>query len=143
MAQSAGYSATPLAGKLGFKPGSDVLVLDAPDHYDELLAGAEDVNFHHRAGDVAQDFDAAHVFLHDPGRIAAQAEFAIGRLRPGGMLWLSWAKKSSGLHAGVTEDSLRTHVLPLGWVDVKVCAVDADWSGLKFLKRKEKPASNG
>ncbi|MFA3920424.1 hypothetical protein AB1E33_26180 [Ruegeria sp. 2012CJ15-1] len=52
------------------------------------------------------------------------------------MLWLSWAKKASKLHAGVTEDDLRMAVLPLGWVDVKVCAVDADWSGLKFLRRR-------
>ncbi len=53
------------------------------------------------------------------------------------MLWVSWPKKSSALFVDLTEDGLREVILPSGWVDVKVCAVDADWSGLKFLKRKK------
>lgn len=133
MAKSAGYSGTPLVKKLGFKPGMRVLVRNGPPQYSQLLAEAKDVAFVTQADDLV---DAAHVFLLAPDNIAAQARDAISQLKPGGMLWLSWAKKSSPLHAGVTEDALRTHVLPTGWVDVKVCAVDADWSGLKFLKRK-------
>jgi len=129
----AGYSRTPLHPKLGFKPGWRVGLVDAPDHYPDLLAGAEDVRFVSAASD---GLDAVHVFLSDPGTIDTSAADAIARLRDGGMLWLSWAKKSSPLHAGITEDALRAAVLPLGWVDVKVCAVDADWSGLKFLRRR-------
>ncbi len=131
MRQPAGYSGTPLWKKLGFKPGFAVLLREPPAHYDELLIGAQDVQF-----DATDDADAAHVFLHGPCDITSVAQTAIGQLRQGGMLWVSWAKKSSDLHAGITEDDLRSAILPIGWVDVKVCAVDADWSGLKFLKRK-------
>ena len=59
-----------------------------------------------------------------------------GELAPGGMIWVSWPKKASKLFIDLTEDGLREVLLPTGWVDVKVCAVDADWSGLKFLRRK-------
>ncbi|WP_131802219.1 hypothetical protein [Yoonia tamlensis] len=117
-----------------------MLVLDAPDNYRALLAGAEAVQF--QSGICAPDqppVAAAHVFIRDEDMIAPQARLCISHLQPGGMLWFSWAKKSSKLHSGVTEDDLRTHVLPLGWVDVKVCAIDPDWSGLKFMKRKVKP----
>ncbi len=76
------------------------------------------------------------MFLNHPGQIAELAAEQIAHIRSGGMLWVFWAKKSSPLHAGVTEDMLRSEILPLGWVDVKVCAVDADWSGLKFLRRR-------
>jgi len=129
----AGYSGTPLHRKLGFKPGWRVGIVDVPDHYPDLLAGAEDVRFVSAASD---GLDAVHVFLSEPGTIGTISAAAIARLRDGGMLWLSWAKKSSPLHAGITEEALRAAVLPLGWVDVKVCAVDADWSGLKFLRRR-------
>ncbi|WP_341368374.1 hypothetical protein [Yoonia sp. BS5-3] len=134
MSKTAGYSGTPLHKKLGFKPGMTVGVIAAPEHYCVLLADAEEVSFSFKAGDGP--FDAVHLFLPAPADIAAQSKDAIAKLNPGGMLWISWAKKSSKLHAGVTEDDLRTAVLPLGWVDVKVCAVDTDWSALKFLKRK-------
>lgn len=135
MTNPSGYSGTPLPKKLGFKPGFSVRLSNAPENYADLLRGAEAVTF---VSDGDGPFDAVHLFVHRPADIAAKAATAITTLREGGMLWISWAKKSSKLHAGVTEDDLRTHVLPLGWVDVKVCAVDADWSGLKFLKRKAK-----
>jgi len=131
MVDTTGYSGTPLPNKLGFKPGMRVAVLAAPDHYDALLSGAEGVAFTGRETGVG----AVHLFL----RAASDLDQVAGLLpllAPGGMLWLSWAKKSSKLYAGITEDDLRATVLPLGWVDVKVCALDADWSGLKFLKRK-------
>ena len=139
MSAQAGYSGTPLARKLGFKPGQTVLLVDPPQAYSGLLADAEGTKF---ATD-SDTADAAQVFLRNPSGIAAKARDAIARLRPGGMLWLSWAKKSSKQHAGITEDDLRAAVLPLGWVDVKVCAVDADWSGLKFLKRRESAGTDG
>lgn len=131
-ARTSGYSGKPLYVKLGFKPGWQIGTVDAPAHYPELMAGAGNLSF---VSDGAE-LDAVHVFLHGRESIADHARAAIGRLRDGGMLWVSWAKKTSKLNAGVTENDLRAAILPLGWVDVKVCAVDADWSGLKFLKRK-------
>ena len=128
----AGYSGKSLFAKLGFKPGWRVGLIDPPDHYDALVAGAEDVSFL-RAG---KNLDALHLFLSGPDQIADKAADAIAQLRPGGMLWVSWTKKSSKLFSGVTEDMLRSEILSLGWVDVKVCAVDKDRSALKFLKRK-------
>ena len=136
MSTSAGYSGTPLPKKLGFQPGMRVLTLAAPDHYAGLLAGAQDVTF--VSDPTEATVDAAHVFLHGGEDIAYLAGAVLAQLRVGGMLWVSWAKKSSKSHAGITEDDLRAAILPLGWVDVKVCAVDTDWSGLKFLKRKAK-----
>ncbi|WP_172299137.1 DUF3052 domain-containing protein [Pseudoruegeria sp. HB172150] len=133
MSTTAGYSGTPLLKKLGFKPGWNVLVLHAPAGYVDLLDGAEEVTFTEDA--EATGLEAIHLFLHEFDELN-DVSALLKRLTPGGMLWLSWAKKSSKLHAGITEDDLRAAVLPLGWVDVKVCAVDADWSGLKFLKRK-------
>ncbi|MDF0602656.1 hypothetical protein P1J78_18105 [Psychromarinibacter sp. C21-152] len=133
MATAAGYSGTPLPKKLGFKPGWSVLVHGAPPDYADLLAGADDVAFLHDT--EAEGVEAVHLFLRAPEDLD-HVPGLLARLVPGGMLWLSWAKKSSKLHAGITEDDLRAAVLPLGWVDVKVCAVDADWSGLKFLKRR-------
>lgn len=130
-----GYSGKPLHAKLGFKPGWRVSVAEPPPHYAALLAGAEGVTFDPVG--TGDGYDAAHVFVSAPGDLPACASDGIARLRPGGLLWLSWAKKSSPLFNGVTEDLLRETVLPLGWVDVKVCALDADWSGLKFLKRKD------
>ncbi|UWQ79762.1 hypothetical protein K3725_01775 [Leisingera sp. S132] len=133
-ANPAGYSGKPLLQKLGFKPGFRVAVSGAPENYTALMAGAGGVDFDRQGAAAA--YDAAHVFLTAAGSEQQAAAQAIAVLRPGGMLWLSWAKKSSRLHSGITEDSLRAAVLPLGWVDVKVCAVDADWSGLKFLRRR-------
>lgn len=133
-ASDAGYSGTPLIRKLGFRSGWHVRVSNAPKRYDDLLGAGHGVVLDHSGGQAP--YDAAHLFLRDTDGIATVAMRGIERLKPGGMLWLSWAKKSSALHVGVTEDALRAAVLPLGWVDVKVCAVDADWSGLKFLRRR-------
>ncbi len=129
---TAGYSGKPLWHKLGFKPGWIVCPVNPPAHYHDLMAGADGVLL----DPTATAANAVHLFLHSPEAIVTAAAQQISRLSPGGMLWLSWAKKSSPLHTGVTEDLLRAEVLPLGWVDVKVCAVDSDWSGLKFLRRR-------
>ncbi len=127
----AGYSGKPLYQKLGFKPGFQVWVRNAPAHYPDLLADAEAVDF--AEGAVR---DAVHLFCPDRDTLETQLASSLAALRPGGMIWVSWAKKSSKLFTDVTEDTLREVILPTGWVDVKVCAVDADWSGLKFLKRR-------
>ena len=130
----AGYSGKPLYQKLGLKPGLRCLPINAPDHYDQLIAGAEGVRFLKRAAPA----DIVHLFCADRKALDQRALSALSRVSEGGMLWVSWPKKSSKLFNDLTEGQIRDVILPTGWVDVKVCAVDADWSGLKFLKRRSK-----
>jgi hypothetical protein len=133
-----GYSGKPLFQKLGLKPDMTCLVVAAPDHFDALLEGAGDVRFIHadRVDHPDGAFDTVHVFCATTGNLKGNAQAAIEALAPGGMLWVSWPKKTSNLFIDLTEDGVREILLPTGWVDVKVCAVDGDWSALKFLKRK-------
>lgn len=132
MAKSAGYSGKPLYQKLGLKPGMTCLKIRAPSHYAELVEGAEGVRFVSRAVPA----EIVHAFCARRRDVSTLFDRALASVQPGGMIWMSWPKKSSALFQDLTEQDLRDHILPLGWVDVKVCAVDADWSGLKFLKRK-------
>ena len=129
---SAGYSGKPLYQKLGLKPGTRCLVIHPPDHYEELVTGATDVRFMKRA----KSADTVHLFCRSRGDLDRSIERAIDRVADGGMLWVSWPKKTSPLFRDLTEGQIRQVVLPYGWVDVKVCAVDVDWSGLKFLRRR-------
>ena len=130
-AETAGYSGTPLWKKLGFKPGMRVNVLNPPAHYSSLLAdGPNDWLY------VNDNADALHLF------ITAKAELKeITRLSklmpPAIMLWVSWPKKTSPLSQGLSEDDIRNTALGCGLVDIKVCAVDANWSGLKMTRRKK------
>ncbi|GAB5454318.1 MAG: DUF3052 family protein [Henriciella sp.] len=132
MAQTAGYSGKPLYQKLGMKPGMTCLSIRPPSHYSELVEGAENVRILRRAAPA----DLVHAFCACRRDIEPLFDRALKSVNPGGMIWMSWPKKSSALFQDLTEQDLRDHILPLGWVDVKVCAVDSDWSGLKFLKRK-------
>ncbi len=127
-----GYSGTPLFRKLGLKPGMRYLLLRPPDGYESLVADAEGVRFMRRAASA----DVVHLFCRRRRDLDRNIERALDRVSEGGMLWISWPKKSSPMFIDLTEDQLREVVLPTGWVDVKVCAVDADWSGLKFMRRK-------
>lgn len=129
-----GYSGTPLFKKLGMKPGLTVLSMGAPPHYHELLEGAEGVTFRKRAAKA----DIVHLFCPERKVLTTKLEAALAKVADGGALWVSWPKKSSPLFKDLTEDDLRTLILPTGFVDVKVCAVDADWSALKFMRRKAK-----
>lgn len=128
-----GYSGKPLFTKLGLKPGMPCLTIDAPDHYGPLLGGVEGVTFLQQAGKA----DMVHLFCKDRAALEAGIDTALASATPGGMVWIFWPKKSSARFVDLTEDGIRSVVLPTGWVDVKVCAVDADWSGLKFLRRKK------
>ncbi len=127
-----GYSGKPLFQKLGLRPGMRYQLIGAPLHYPELVAGATDVRFMQRA----KSADVVHLFCPNRRALDRQIKRALDCVVPGGMLWVSWPKKSSALFKDLTEDQLRDVILPLNWVDVKVCAVDDDWSGLKFLQRK-------
>ncbi len=130
-----GYSGKPLWQKLGLKPGLSCLPLHAPDHYADLVDGAQGVTFLATPAPA----DIVHLFCRNRAALETGIAAALACVVPGGMLWISWPKKSSPLFLDVTEDTLREVILPIGWVDVKVCAVDADWSGLKFLRRKGGP----
>jgi hypothetical protein len=130
----AGYSGTPLAKKLGITAGSQVVALGAPDGYEAMLAPLpDDVSF----GDaVTGTTDIVHTFCMRREVLQAQLQEWRHTIRPDAMIWVSWPKKAARLPTDITEDVIRAVALPLGFVDVKVCAVDDVWSGLKVVIRK-------
>jgi uncharacterized membrane protein len=135
MAGPAGYSGTPLAAKLGIKSGSKVVALGAPKGYRDLLAPLpEGVAF---GAQVSQATDVVHVFTAVRAELAAQLARILPKLRPDAAIWVSWPKKAAKVPTDITEDAIRGVALPMGLVDVKVCAVDAVWSGLKLVIRRE------
>lgn len=129
----AGYSGTPLARKLGIRPGMRVAALTAPDGYAEWLAPLPDGVTLLPA--LRGRVDLVHAFVVERDALAA----LLKRLRPaagdGMPLWVSWPKKASRVPTTITEDVIRELALPLGYVDVKVCAVSEVWSGLKLVVR--------
>lgn len=133
---SSGYSGKPLFQKLGLKPGTTCLTLWAPEHLSDLMTGVEDVRFVRRATPA----EVVLAFCRRKRDVSKAFERAEAAVKPGGMIWVGWPKKRSPLYKDLTEQDFRDHILPLGWVDVKVCAIDEDWSGLKFLKRKANPS---
>ncbi len=134
-AQTAGYSGKPLAQKLGLKPGMRLVALNAPDHYaallDPLPHGAEIVAVLERPAQFI------HYFTISQAVLRAAFPGLRGALAPDGMLWVSWPKRTSPLAGDLDENTVREIGLAHGLVDVKVAAIDADWSGLKFVFRLE------
>ena len=134
-AAQAGYSGTPLAKKLGLKPGLRVCALGTPKAYREIVAPwPEGVKLQAKADATTE---LVHLFVDSRARLAAEAKRLRALLGPNATLWVSWPKKASRMPTDVTEDGIREIALPLGWVDVKVCALDDVWSGLKLVVRKE------
>jgi hypothetical protein len=136
MAAAAGYSGTPLPKKLGVTPGSRLMLLHAPDDFDETLGELpDDVTVVRRLSGTAEV-----VVAFIDGR--AHFEAAIERLErvifPAGGLWIAWPKKASKVPTDMTEDVVREVALPRGLVDNKVCAIDDTWSGLRLVWRKER-----
>lgn len=132
----AGYSGTPLPAKLGLKPGMTVLLAGAPDGYDQTLQPLPDgVRFVARASAAVGLVQAFHTRRTE---LAADLRRFRQVLAPDAVLWVSWPKKASKVPTDITEDVIRELALPLDWVDVKVCAVDAVWSGLKLVVRKDR-----
>lgn len=129
--QASGYSGTPLWKKLGFKPGMKVCALNAPKHYAALIDGPNDWVM----VKTARNCDAIHLFITESRELKAIEAHALS-MPPAIMLWVSWPKKTSSLSTGLSEDDIRKAALSCGLVDIKVCAVDADWSGLKLARRK-------
>ncbi|MCW2669074.1 MAG: hypothetical protein JWO27_971 [Frankiales bacterium] len=131
MTSPTGYSGTPLPQKLGIKAGARVLLDGAPDGFD-LGPLPDGVTLSSRA---ASSYDLALVFVKDSGRLAKRWAAVHPRVTPAGRLWVAWPKRSSGVPTDLDEGVVREHGLTHGRVDVKVCAVDATWSGLAFVVR--------
>jgi hypothetical protein len=131
---SAGYSGTPLVKKLGIQPGMTVQVIDAPLPYERIVERLPaDLRFVARTTARTQ---LVHLFATDAARLQRALSTLRERLPADAVLWVSWPKKSSGVASDVDENTVRRIALPMGYVDVKVCAVDAIWSGLKLVVRK-------
>jgi hypothetical protein len=133
----AGYSGTPLWRKLGYKTGMSAYVDGGPNSYISLLALPADVVVTWLRS-VKSDMEFVHLFATSASKLKRKLESYRKRIVPGGVIWVSWPKKSSGVKSDITEDTIRDVALPMGLVDVKVCAVDEVWSGLKLMIRKER-----
>ncbi|MGA7383066.1 MAG: DUF3052 domain-containing protein [Terriglobales bacterium] len=135
----AGYSGTPLPKKLGIKEQFNVLLLDPPpDVSAELKAALATCRI---AKDSRDRIDFAMIFVKSAATLKKEFSPVAKRLTPAGMLWVSWPKKTSGVATGLTENDVRSIGLQAGLVDVKVCAVNEIWSGLKFVIRvKDRPS---
>ena len=135
MPATPGYSGTPLARKLGIAPGSRVVVVDAPDAYRDWLAPLPPgVVFEAK---VSPAVGVVHLFVDRRETLRTQLDDLRRRIAPGAAVWVSWPKKAAKVPTDITEDTIRELALPLGFVDVKVCAVSEVWSGLKLVIRKE------
>jgi hypothetical protein len=132
---ASGYSGTPLATKLGLKAGQRCWFRDMPDSVRAEIdpdAIGVDEQLAPSAG-----LEAAHIFVTHRADLAREVALLRGLLAPAGFLWVSWPKKAAKTDTDITEDVVRAVALPTGLVDIKVCAVDATWSGLKLVIRSE------
>jgi hypothetical protein len=130
-----GYSGTPLAKKLGYATGSKVVARRAPVNYAQLLEPIpHGVVFQ---GTPTQSTDLVHTFVDRKSALSKELTELRKALRSNAVVWISWPKKASNVPTDITEDTIREVALPLGFVDVKVCAVSDVWSGLKLVVRKE------
>lgn len=128
-----GYSGTPLAKKLGIKPGARLWARNAPVGYKKLLAPIpEGVVFVAKSG---KDLDLIHLFTRSRRELAAALPGMLKSIKRDGTIWISWPKKAAKIDTDVTEHVVRELALPIGLVDVKVCAVDETWTGLKLVIR--------
>ncbi|RED16466.1 DUF3052 family protein [Parasphingopyxis lamellibrachiae] len=130
----AGYSGTPLAKKLGFGDGATVWQRGVPDSVRATIDGQADVIW--EAGDIRSPV-AAHIFATERAEMEELLRVLRSNMAQHGFVWMSWPKKASKVPTDITEDVIRTVALPMGFVDIKVCAVDEIWSGLKLVIRKE------
>jgi hypothetical protein len=135
----AGYSGTPLSKKLGVTPPMTLVSIDAPSEYrawvGEVPKGVSIV------AKSAQPLRAVHVFATKRAVLKRHLADLRTRLEQTGFVWVSWPKKSSKVATDITEDTIREIALPLGFVDIKVCAVSDVWSGLKLVIRKSERAA--
>lgn len=132
---AAGYSGTPLARKLGIKDGFDILTINEPGNYTQLLAPMPD---NATLSDASRSgVDMIHLFTNSRDELFGKLAQCVRLVKQDGSIWVSWYKKAAKLPTEITEDTVREAAFPLGLVDIKVCAVDEKWSGLKLVIRKE------
>src|SRR5436190_2396579 len=133
---TSGYSGTPLAKKLGIKDGFDVMTVNAPNDYRDLLSPINEavtIDTEPRASEI----DLIHIFTNSRDELFDKLAECVRLIKQDGSIWVSWYKKAAKLPTEITEDTVREAAFPLGLVDIKVCAVDEKWSGLKLVIRKE------
>ena len=131
----AGYSGTPLYKKLGIKAWCKIHIKNPPANYFELVSPLpENVEV---AKTLRGELDIAHLFTSNKSELVAYTPLMLSKIKSSGMIWISWPKKKSKVATDITENTIRATALPLGLVDVKVCAVDDVWSGQKLVIRKE------
>ena len=129
-----GYSGTPLIQKLGLKPPLSVVLVGAPAEYETWLGDVPaGVSF---LGSTKRPVQAAHLFVSRRAELGKQLTKLRRTLEPNGFVWVSWPKKTAKVSTDITEGTIRDVALPLGFVDIKVCAVSDVWSGLKLVIRK-------
>jgi hypothetical protein len=131
---AAGYSGKPVWQKLGLTAAARVRIEHAPGDYAALTGFPPDLL---DAVDAHANFDFAHVFATSAAQLAQDIHAMAQALPARGVLWVSWPKKASKVATDISEDRVRAIALPLGLVDVKVCAIDAVWSALKLAWRLE------
>lgn len=132
--KAVGYSGTSISGKLGIKEGCRILAVNSPPEYERILGDLPSgVQFVSRAG---PGVDVAHVFATRRADLQERLTRLRASLRSDATVWISWPKKASKVPTDITEDVIRDVALPMGFVDVKVCAVTDVWSGLKLVVRK-------
>lgn len=142
---TAGYSGTPLAKKLGINAETLVVTIHRPDGYlDWLGIGEHDLSIFewplyklYISDHGPRAPDLVHLFTNSRDELYSQLSQLRNVIKQDGVIWVSWYKKAAKLPTEITEDTIRDAALPLGLVDVKVCAVDEHWSGLKLVIRKE------
>lgn len=133
----AGYSGTPLLKKLGIKPDMKLLWIETPVHYPQILGALPDGIVHISEAAEEEFADFIHVFIRQKQQLEEKLSHLKPRLDKNGMIWISWPKQRSSIDTDLNRDFIRERGLASGLVDVKVCAVDEDWSGLKFVYRKK------
>ncbi|MGN6568475.1 MAG: hypothetical protein ACTHJ0_11005 [Flavipsychrobacter sp.] len=130
---TSGYSSTPLFNKLGLKPGYTVKLINEPAHYRQLISEiAEQLVFTNKG---KTNLDFIHFFTNSVSELQTQLPILQEQINKSGTIWVSWYKKSAGKATELTENSIRDFALAIGLVDVKVCAIDQDWSALKLVFR--------
>ena len=131
----AGYSGTPLGKKLGYRGGMRVFVDGVPDPIRHAVESSIDAKPDWQFF-PEPDLNAAHIFVTERAALEDKVAGLLPLLAPSGFIWVSWPKKASKVPTDITEDTIRNVCLPMGLVDVKVCAIDATWSGLKLTRRR-------
>ena len=132
----AGYSGIPLWKKLGYKNSVVACVQGAPFGYEDALALPSDISINWSKRPSA-GIGFIHLFTTSKSELKTKLQRFRKVIAPDGIIWVSWPKKSSGVATDIMEDDIRDVALPIGLVDIKVCAIDATWSGLKLMIRKE------